>query len=75
MEKKRTPRTSAVEVDEPQTCIHTVVVDCSSFTFIDSVGLHALPSVSTKLRDLSFFIGWMGWEGGSGGRGSGGVEG
>ena len=37
----------AVEVDEPQDGVHTVVIDCSSFTFIDSVGLQALPSVST----------------------------
>ncbi|XP_066017113.1 prestin isoform X1 [Pocillopora verrucosa] len=50
LEKKRTPRTSAVEVDEPQTCIHTVVIDCSSFTFIDSVGLHALPSLLSEFK-------------------------
>ena len=35
-----------MEVEEPALRIHTVVIDASGFTFIDSVGLHALPSVS-----------------------------
>ena len=33
-------------IDEPQESVHTVVIDCSGFTFIDSVGLHVLPAVS-----------------------------
>ena len=41
-----------VEIDEPQGRVHTVVIDCSSFTFIDSVGLHALPSVSINILIL-----------------------
>ena len=36
----------AVEVEKPEDRVHTVVIDGSSFTFIDSVGLQALPSVS-----------------------------
>lgn len=36
----------AVDVDEPDQCVHTVVIDGSSFTFIDSMGLQVLPSVS-----------------------------
>ena len=36
----------AVDVDEPDHPVHTVVIDGSSFTFIDSMGLHVLPSVS-----------------------------
>ena len=36
----------AVEVENPEERVHTVVIDGSSFTFIDSVGLHSLPSVS-----------------------------
>ena len=41
--------TDTVEIDEPQGRVHTVVIDCSSFTFIDSVGLHTLPSVSINV--------------------------
>ena len=36
----------AVDVDAPDQPVHTVVIDGSSFTFIDSMGLHILPSVS-----------------------------
>ena len=36
----------AVNVDEPDQLVHTVVIDGSSFTFIDSMGLQVLPSVS-----------------------------
>ena len=36
----------AVEVENPEKRVHTVVIDGSSFTFTDSVGLHVLPSVS-----------------------------
>lgn len=35
----------AVDVDEPDQCVHTVVIDGSSFTFIDSMGLQVLPSL------------------------------
>lgn len=38
--------TYTAEVDKPKIGVHTVVIDCSSFTYIDSVGLHALPAVS-----------------------------
>ena len=31
-----------VELEEPEERVHAVVIDGSSFTFIDSVGLHAL---------------------------------
>lgn len=40
------PIADACSVDEPQDGVHTVVIDCSGFTFIDSVGLHVLPAVS-----------------------------
>ena len=40
-------------VDEPQDVVHTVVIDCSGFTFIDSVGLHVLPAVS-RLKLLAY---------------------
>jgi len=50
MPEHSTYQLMAVEVEEPEDRIHTVVVDGSSFTFIDSVGLHALPSVSISQR-------------------------
>lgn len=48
------PVTDAVEIEETQDRVHTIVIDCSSFTFIDSVGLHALPSVSMNNATLLF---------------------
>ena len=39
----------AVAIEEPKESVHTVVIDGGSFTFIDSVGLHALPSVSISI--------------------------
>lgn len=36
----------AVKVDEPDQPVHFVVIDGSSFTFIDSMGLQVLPTVS-----------------------------
>ena len=36
--------------------IHSVVIDCSTFNFIDSVGLHTLPSVSITYCKLFFFL-------------------
>ena len=44
--KNDTYNPMAVEVEKPEDRVHTVVIDGSSFTFIDSVGLHVLPSVS-----------------------------
>ena len=38
-----------VEMEEPEEPVHAVVIDGSSFTFIDSVGLHALPAVSIRV--------------------------
>ena len=38
-----------VEMEEPEEGVHAVVIDGSSFTFIDSVGLHALPAVSIRV--------------------------
>ena len=38
-----------VEMEEPEERVHAVVIDGSSFTFIDSVGLHALPAVSIRV--------------------------
>ena len=49
------PVTDAVEIEELQDRVHTVVIDCSSFTFIDSVGLHALPSVSMNKCQYLYF--------------------
>ena len=40
------PIADTSSVDEPQNGVHAVVIDCSGFTFIDSVGLHVLPAVS-----------------------------
>jgi len=40
------PITDACSLDEPQDGVHTVVIDCSGFTFTDSVGLHVLPVAS-----------------------------
>ena len=41
------PILDACSLDEPQRDgVHTVVIDCSGFTFIDFVGLHVLPAVS-----------------------------
>jgi len=40
------PIADACSLDEPQDCVHTVIIDCSGFTFIDSVGIHVLPAVS-----------------------------
>ena len=42
-------KAEAVTVEEPNESVHTVVIDGSSFTFIDSMGLHALPSVSISI--------------------------
>ena len=36
-------------MEEPEERVHAVVIDGSSFTFIDSVGLHALPAVSIRV--------------------------
>ena len=41
-----------VEMEEPEERVHAVVIDGSSFTFIDSVGLHALPAVSIRVYFL-----------------------
>ena len=41
-----------VEMEEPEERVHAVVIDGSSFTFIDSVGLHALPAVSVRVYFL-----------------------
>ena len=38
-----------VRMEEPEERVHAVVIDGSSFTFIDSVGLHALPAVSIRV--------------------------
>ena len=38
-----------VEMEEPEERVHAVVIDGSSFTFIDSVGLHALPAVRMRV--------------------------
>ena len=40
------PIADACSLDKPQDGVHTVVIDSSGFTFIDSVGLHVLPAVS-----------------------------
>ena len=48
-EKNTNRKAEAVTVEEPNESVHTVVVDGSSFTFIDSMGLHALPSVSISV--------------------------
>ena len=40
----------AVEVETSEKRIHTVIIDGSSFTFIDSMALHAIPSVSISLH-------------------------
>lgn len=40
----------AVEVETSEKQIHTVIIDGSSFTFIDSMALHAIPSVSISLH-------------------------
>ena len=50
------PVTDAVEIEELQDRVHTVVIDCSTFTFIDSVGLHALPSVSINNASTFTFL-------------------
>lgn len=44
----------AVDVEEPDHPVHTVVIDGSSFTFIDSMGLQVLPSVSILTLWLPF---------------------
>ena len=41
-----------VEMEEPEEPVHAVVIDGSSFTFIDSVGLHALPAVRMRVYFL-----------------------
>ena len=48
MKNDARPVGHTVEVDESQGRVQTVhvVIDCSSFTYIDSVGLHVLPAVS-----------------------------
>ncbi|XP_015775140.1 PREDICTED: pendrin-like isoform X2 [Acropora digitifera] len=45
-----------VEVAQPEQRIHTVVIDCSSFTFIDSVGLLALPSIMKEFEKIGIRI-------------------
>ncbi|XP_078370071.1 prestin-like isoform X2 [Oculina patagonica] len=50
------PVTDAVEIEETQDRVHTIVIDCSSFTFIDSVGLHALPSLVTEFKKAGVHI-------------------
>ena len=47
-------RAMAVNVDEPEQPVHFVVIDGSSFTFIDSMGLHVLPSVSILTLRVPF---------------------
>ncbi|XP_068719707.1 prestin-like isoform X1 [Montipora capricornis] len=49
-------RAMAVEVEEPALRIHTVVIDASGFTFIDSVGLHALPSLLKEFKKVGVHI-------------------
>lgn len=49
-------RAMAVEVEEPELRIHTVVIDASGFTFIDSVGLHALPSLLKEFKKVGVHI-------------------
>ena len=46
----------AVNVEDSEEKVHTIVIDGSSFTFIDSMGLQTLPSVSiSKLPEpISF---------------------
>ncbi|PFX33451.1 sulfate anion transporter 1-like isoform X1 [Stylophora pistillata] len=55
-EKGGTSTTTAVKVDEPKNRIHTVVIDCSSFTYIDSVGLHVLPSLLSEFKKAGIHI-------------------
>lgn len=45
-----------VELEEPEERVHAVVIDGSSFTFIDSVGLHALPAVSVRVYFLEYLM-------------------
>lgn len=45
-----------VDVEEPGHPIHTVVIDGSSFTFIDSVGLHTLPSLMKEFKKVGVQI-------------------
>jgi len=56
MPEHSTYQLMAVEVEEPEDRIHAVVVDGSSFTFIDSVGLHALPSLITEFKKVGVYI-------------------
>ena len=37
---------TAVNVDDPDDVVRVIVIDGSSFTFIDSMGLQTLPAVS-----------------------------
>ena len=42
---------TAVSVDDPEV-VRVIVIDGSSFTFIDSMGLQTLPAVSIYLNTL-----------------------
>ncbi|XP_020612029.1 solute carrier family 26 member 6-like isoform X1 [Orbicella faveolata] len=50
------PIADACSVDEPQDGVHTVVIDCSGFTFIDSVGLHVLPALVSEFKRAGIHI-------------------
>lgn len=43
---------TAVSVDDPDEVVRVIVIDGSSFTFIDSMGLQTLPAVSIYLNTL-----------------------
>ncbi|KAM7444005.1 hypothetical protein ABFA07_007374 [Porites harrisoni] len=45
-----------VEMEEPEERVHAVVIDGSSFTFIDSVGLHALPALIAEFKKAGVLI-------------------
>ncbi|XP_073252722.1 prestin-like [Porites lutea] len=46
----------AVEVETSEKRIHTVIIDGSSFTFIDSMALHAIPSLMSEFKKLGVDI-------------------
>lgn len=43
-------------MEEPEERVHAVVIDGSSFTFIDSVGLHALPALIAEFKKAGVLI-------------------
>ncbi|CAH3178835.1 unnamed protein product [Porites evermanni] len=46
----------AVEVETSEKRIHTVIIDGSSFTFIDSMALHAIPSLMSEFKKIGVDI-------------------